>query len=61
MTRSNPVQKAILMVLSFTLVFVVMNLGNNVIHVPSNPLDGCVYVYLDMGTSVGVQIRNGSP
>lgn len=22
-----------------------------------NPLDGCLYVYLDMGTNVGVQIR----
>ena len=22
-----------------------------------NPLDGCVYLYLDMGTNVGVQIR----
>ena len=30
------------------------------ISVPSNPLDGCVYVYLDMGTNVGVQIRNGN-
>ena len=23
----------------------------------TNPLDGCVYLYLDMGTNVGVQIR----
>ena len=23
----------------------------------SNPLDGCVYLYLDMGTNIGVQIR----
>ena len=22
-----------------------------------NPLDGCVYLYLDMGTNIGVQIR----
>ena len=22
-----------------------------------NPLDGCTYVYLDMGTNIGVQIR----
>ena len=26
-----------------------------------NPLDGCLYVYLDMGTNVGVQIRSGVP
>ena len=26
---------------------------------PPNPLDGCLYVYLDMGTNVGVQIRSG--
>ena len=25
---------------------------------PPNPLDGCLYVYLDMGTNVGVQIRS---
>ena len=25
-----------------------------------NPLDGCRYVYLDMGTNVGVQIRSGA-
>ena len=25
--------------------------------VESNPLDGCVYLYLDMGTNIGVQIR----
>lgn len=24
---------------------------------PANPLDGCTFVYLDMGTNVGVQIR----
>ena len=58
--RINPVQTAILMVFTFTLVFLVMNPRNNVIPVPSNPLDGCVYVYLDMGTNVGVQIRNGN-
>ena len=28
---------------------------------PPNPLDGCLYVYLDMGTNVGVQIRSGVP
>ena len=26
-----------------------------------NPLDGCLYVYLDMGTNVWVQIRSGVP
>ena len=61
MTRLNPVQTAILVVFTFTLVFLVINPGNQVISVPSNPLDGCVYVYLDMGTNVGVQIRNGNP
>ena len=25
---------------------------------PVNPLDGCTFVYLDMGTNVGVQIRS---
>ena len=60
MTRLNRVQKAILIVLIFTLVFLVISPGNQVNSVPSNPLDGCVYVYLDMGTNVGVQIRNGN-
>ena len=23
----------------------------------TNPLDGCVFVYLDMGTNIGLQIR----
>ena len=59
MTRLNPVQTAIFMVFIFTLVFLVISPRNQVISVPSNPLDGCVYVYLDMGTNVGVQIRNG--
>ena len=26
-------------------------------QVHDNPLDGCQYVYLDMGTNIGVQIR----
>ena len=26
-------------------------------QVEKNPLDGCVYVYLDMGTNIGQQIR----
>ena len=26
-------------------------------NVEDNPLDGCQYVYLDMGTNIGVQIR----
>ena len=61
MTRLNPVQTATLIVFTVSLVFLVMNLGNNkVTSEPSNPLDGCVYVYLDMGTNVGVQIRNGN-
>ena len=60
MTRLNPLQTAVLMVFTLTMVFLVMNPGNKVISVPSNPLDGCVYVYLDMGTNVGVQIRNGN-
>ena len=61
MTRLNRVQKAILIVFIFTLVFLVISPENQVISVPSNPLDGCVYVYLDMGTNVGVQIRKGNP
>ena len=26
-------------------------------HLVNNPLDGCVFVYLDMGTNTGQQIR----
>ena len=33
------------------------NSKENVSVKDTNPLDGCVYVYLDMGTNVGVQIR----
>ena len=61
MTRLNPVQIAILMVATFTLAMLVMSPETQVTSVPYNPLDGCVYVYLDMGTNVGVQIRNGNP
>ena len=61
MARLNPVQIAILMVITFTLALLVISPGNPVTSVPYNPLDGCVYVYLDMGTNVGVQIRNGNP
>ena len=32
-----------------------LSFDNN--NVGENPLDGCTFVYLDMGTNIGVQIR----
>ena len=37
--------------------FLLLSQEHNFSVTQSNPLDGCVYVYLDMGTNIGVQIR----
>ena len=43
------------------LVLLVMSPGNHFQSSSYNPLDGCVYIYLDMGTNTGVQIRHPNP
>ena len=52
-------QTVILILTISSLVLLMLSFENQQPYSSSNPLDGCVYVYLDMGTNIGVQIRNG--
>ena len=45
------------MITIFSLFLLVTLLVTSSPPAATNPLDGCVYLYLDMGTNIGVQIR----
>ena len=69
-SRLNESYKLLLVFLAVVVVLLFVRLDHIFPHVPEegveavgarNPLDGCLYVYLDMGTNVGVQIRSGVP
>ena len=53
-------QRAAAVLIITILLYISISLLTNSNHSsisPANPLDGCTFVYLDMGTNVGVQIR----
>ena len=54
------VQTVIFILIISTLVVLLLSPETHPPYYSLNPLDGCVYVYLDMGTNIGVQIRNGN-
>ena len=69
-SRLNESYKLLLVFLAVVVVLLFVRLDHIFPHVPEegvegvgarNPLDGRQYVYLDMGTNVGVQIRSGVP
>ena len=66
-SRLNESYKLLLVFLAVVAVLLLVRHDDIFPHVPEegveagagNPLDGCLHVYLDMGTNVGVQIRSG--
>ena len=54
------VQTVIFILIISTLVVLLLSPETHPPYYSPNPLDGCVYVYLDIGTNIGVQIRNGN-
>ena len=57
--RTKVVQFCTLLLILSKLAMLMLSPGFQLTFLSTNPLDGCVYVYLDMGTNIGVQIRNG--